>query len=70
MPIPSRSATALAAGVLLLAGAAAALPTTYTMTTAARMSITNQACAPCTVPVTGTVTVDDDGAGGVSLTAA
>jgi hypothetical protein len=32
------------------------------------MSITNQACAPCTVPVTGTITLDDDGAGNVSLT--
>ena len=66
MRIPSRTLAALA--VFILAGAAAALPTTYTMTSGAQMSITNLACSPCTVPVTGTVTLDDNGAGGVSLT--
>ena len=33
------------------------------------MSMVNQACAPCTVPVTGSVTLDDDGSGNVALTA-
>jgi hypothetical protein len=68
MPVPSRSVIALAAVLCLVAGAAAALPTTYAMTSGAQMSITNLACAPCTVPLTGTVTLDDNGAGGVSLT--
>jgi hypothetical protein len=68
MRILPRSLTALAVCLLCLASGAAALPTTYTMTSAAQMSITNVACAPCTVPVTGTVTLDDGGSGSVSLT--
>jgi hypothetical protein len=51
-----------------LAGSASALPTTYFMTTGAQMSMVDLACSPCTVPVTGSVTVDDDGAGNVTLT--
>jgi hypothetical protein len=68
MRLLPRSLPVLAAGALLLAGSASALPTTYSMTTGAQMSMTNIACAPCTVPVTGSVTLDDDGAGHVSLT--
>jgi hypothetical protein len=52
---------------MLLAGSASAVPTTFFMTTA-QMSIVDLACSPCTVPLTGSVTVDDDGAGNVALT--
>ena len=66
-PLP-RTLLALAAGALLLAGSASALPTTYSMVSGARMSTSNLICVPCTVPVTGSITLDDDGAGNVALT--
>jgi hypothetical protein len=50
------------------ADSAAAVPTTYFMTSGSRMSMRIFACSPCTVPVTGSVTLDDDGAGNVALT--
>lgn len=50
-----------------LASGSAAIPTTYSMTAGSRMSMSNLACVPCTVPVTGSVTLDDDGAGNVAL---
>jgi hypothetical protein len=58
----------VAAGGLCLAGSASAISTTYSMVAGSRMSMTNQICTPCIVPVTGSVTLDDNGAGGVSLT--
>lgn len=63
-----RSLPLLGAGALFLAGSASALPTTYYMTSGSQMSIVNQACAPCTVPLTGSVTLDDGGSGNVALT--
>jgi hypothetical protein len=57
----------LALGVLLSAGSAAAIPTYYDVT-GSTMSMVNQACNPCTVPVTGYVVLDDDGLGNVTLT--
>jgi hypothetical protein len=52
----------------LFASTALALPVSYNMT-GSLMSIVNAGgCNPCTVPVTGTVTLDDDGGGNVSLT--
>jgi hypothetical protein len=68
MRSPRRIPLALAVTALLLAGSASALPSTYFMTTGAQMSMVDQACSPCTVPLTGSVTVDDDGAGNVALT--
>jgi hypothetical protein len=60
----------LAVGALWLAGAASALPTTYSMASGSQMSNENLACTPvpCTVPLAGSVTLDDDGAGNVVLT--
>jgi len=68
MRLRPRSLPLLAVGALFLAGSASALPTTYYMTSGSQMSMTNLACTPCTVPVTGSVTLDDDGAGHVALT--
>lgn len=60
----------LLAAALLVAGSASALPTTYYMWPGTQMSMVNQLCAPgaCTVPVTGTIELDDDGLGNVTLT--
>ena len=58
---------ALFAAVLLIAGSASAVSTVYDMT-GTTMRMFNQLCGPCTVGVTGTVTLDDDGAGNVALT--
>jgi hypothetical protein len=68
MRLLSRALPLLAVGAFLFAGAASALPTTYTLIGGSQMSMTNAACAPCTVAVTGTVTLDDDGLGTVTLT--
>ncbi|HKA14102.1 MAG TPA: hypothetical protein VKH41_03720 [Myxococcota bacterium] len=68
MRLRPRSLPWLAAAALLLAGSASALPTTYLMASGSQMSMSNQACTPCTVPVTGSVTLDDDAAGHVALT--
>jgi hypothetical protein len=56
------------AGALLLAGSAPALTLSYSVT--GTMAMTNQACTPatCNVAVTGTMTLDDDLAGNVTLT--
>jgi len=56
----------LVGGALLLAGSASALGITYDMT-GSSMSMVNGACFPCTVAVTGTITLDDDGAGNILL---
>ncbi len=56
--------------VLLVAGSASAISTIYDMS-GSTMTMTNQACPgvpPCTVAVTGTLTLDDDLGGNVSLT--
>jgi hypothetical protein len=53
---------------LLLAGPGSAISINYDLT-GSFMATSNAACAPCTVPVTGTMTLDDDGAGNVSITA-
>jgi hypothetical protein len=63
-----RALPILAVGAFLFPGAATALPTTYQMTAGSQMSMVNQACSPCSVPVTGSVTLDDDGSGNVTLT--
>ena len=52
---------------LLLASPVSAVSTVYDMT-GSTMRMFNQACGPCTVAVTGTVTLDDDGAGNILLT--
>src|SRR5262245_37002507 len=57
----------LFAVALLLAGPVSAVSTTYDMT-GTTMRMFNQVCGPCTAAVTGTVTLDDDGAGNVLLT--
>ena len=57
----------LALGALLLAGSASALPVTFNVA-GSTMSMVNQVCNPCVVPVTGTITIDDDGLGNVTLT--
>jgi hypothetical protein len=57
----------LALGALLLAGSASAISTTYDVA-GSTMSMVNQICAPCTVPVTGSITIDDDGLGNITLT--
>jgi hypothetical protein len=53
--------------VALLAGPVSAVSTTYDMA-GTTMRMFNQVCGPCTVGVTGTVMLDDDGAGNVALT--
>jgi hypothetical protein len=58
---------AICGTVSLLASSAMAIPIVYDMT-GSIMSTTNQACAPCTVAVTGKLTLDDDGLGNVTLT--
>ena len=60
------------AGTLLLAGPALALTSVYDMT-GSSMSMVNAgglctAITPCTIPVTGTMTIDDDGIGNVTIT--
>lgn len=57
----------LVGGVVLLAGSASALTIVYDMT-GSTMSMVNQACAPCTVAVTGTITLEDDEGGNILLT--
>ena len=57
----------LALGALLLAGPASAISTTYDVA-GSTMTMVNQICAPCTVPVTGSITIDDDGLGNITLT--
>jgi len=54
---------------LLFAGSGSAVTYTYNMT-GSSMSMTNQLCTPatCNVAVTGSMTIDDDGAGNVSIT--
>jgi hypothetical protein len=52
---------------LLLASAGSAITINYDLT-GSFMATSNAACAPCTVPITGTMTIDDDGAGNVSIT--
>ena len=68
MRLRSRILPLLAVGAFSLPGPAPAVSTTYYATSEARMSMVNQACSPCTVPVTGSVTLDDDGSGNVALT--
>jgi PEP-CTERM motif-containing protein len=53
---------------LFLASSGSAISINYDLT-GSFMATSNAACAPCTVPVTGTMTIDDDGAGNVSITA-
>ena len=58
---------AVCGAFVLVAGSASAL-TTYKMA-GSLMSITNAGgCAPCTVPVNGKISLDDDGLGNVTLT--
>ena len=59
--------TLLFTGALLLADPVSALSTVYDMA-GSTMRMNNQVCSPCTVAVSGTVTLDDDGAGNVVLT--
>ncbi len=54
-------------GALLIAGPASAVTTTYDMT-GSTMVMTNQVCLPCTVAVTGSLTLDDDRLGNVTIT--
>jgi hypothetical protein len=68
MRSPVRRPVLLAAAVLLLAAPASAISTTYSVGGDSRMSMANQLCVPCTVPLTGSVTIDDDGAGNVAIT--
>jgi hypothetical protein len=68
MRSPVRGPALLVASVLLLAASASALSTTYTLVGDSRMSMSNQLCVPCTVPLSGSITIDDDGAGNVALT--
>jgi len=51
------------------AGAASALTITYDIGGGSQMVMENQVCDPCTVGVTGTLTLEDDEAGNVLLTA-
>ncbi|MGH7336443.1 MAG: hypothetical protein ACREI7_02585, partial [Myxococcota bacterium] len=55
-------------GAFLASNPAAAVSTTYFMTAGSQMSMSNIACTPCIVPITGSVTLDDDGTGSVALT--
>jgi hypothetical protein len=55
------------AGILLLAGSASALSITYDMT-GSTMVMVNSLCAPCSIAVTGTLTLDDDLGGNILLT--
>ena len=57
----------LALGALLLAGPASALSSTYDVA-GSTMSMVNQVCNPCVAAVTGTITLEDDGLGNVTLT--
>jgi len=57
----------LLVGALLVAGSASAI-TTYYDVTGSFMSMVNQVCNPCTVPVTGYFVLDDDLGGNVTLT--
>jgi hypothetical protein len=53
---------------LLLAGSASAVTTVYDMT-GSYMAMQTQSCLPCTTPLSGTITIDDDLAGNVTLSA-
>jgi hypothetical protein len=54
---------------LLLAGPASAIPVVYTAIAGSKMTMVNQACNPnCSVPITGTVALEDNGGGTVTLT--
>ena len=55
-------------GALLLAGPVSAVSTVYDMT-GSTMQIFTQACVPCTTPLSGTITIDDDLAGNVTVSA-
>jgi hypothetical protein len=56
------------AGALLFAGSASALSITYDMTGSSMAMVNSAGCAPCTVAVTGTLTLDDDLGGNILLT--
>ena len=58
----------LALGALLLAGSASALSTTYDVAGSTMNMVNAGGCNPCTVPVTGSITIDDDGLGNITLT--
>jgi PEP-CTERM motif-containing protein len=72
MRLLSRNSLLAGLGVLLLAGSASALTTVYNVTDMnAIMTTVNQVCAVgvCQAPLSGTITIDDDLAGNVAITA-